>query len=94
MSNDAVRDIVEMRPAFSWDCPQCGVENFSRAVVCEMSQEEMQELRDDHGVQPWETGHFLVKPVIVTCRSCRTECKTADYANDSESDDQETEAGA
>lgn len=70
---------VEMLPAFSWICDNCGQNNFTSAVVAEFSEEEMQELRDEHGVQPWEAGEFLQKPDEVQCSKCARRFTTTDY---------------
>lgn len=70
---------VELIPAFSWTCDSCGAENFTRSVVAQFSPEEMEELRRDHNVQPWESGEFLQKPNIVKCSSCQTQFATTDY---------------
>ncbi len=82
-----LHELVETRPAFAWDCPNCGAENFARAVVCELSEEEMRELRDEHGVQPWETGNFLVKPESVSCHSCKESFLTSNYEDSQEAED-------
>jgi len=63
-------DPVELHPAFVWDCPECGTEHFERAVVPEMSDEERRELQDEHGVQPWDEGDFLMMPMKVACPRC------------------------
>ena len=70
---------VEMVPAFLWTCPDCGRDNFERSVVVELSPEEMQELREDHGVEVWEQGEFLSCPKAVVCQHCRLKYKTAEY---------------
>jgi hypothetical protein len=62
--------MVVLRPAYSWDCEECGRENFCRGVVPEFSEEDRQELRDEHGVQPWEDGAFVMMPTEVTCPHC------------------------
>ena len=62
---------VELRPAFSWDCPDCGRENFCRGIVPEMSPAEMVELRDDHGIESWESGNFVMQPDLVECSHCQ-----------------------
>jgi hypothetical protein len=36
---------VELRPAYAWDCDECGRENFSNGIVAELSNEERDELR-------------------------------------------------
>lgn len=64
------RETAELRPAFAWDCPSCGREQFERAIVPEFTSEELEELRDDHGVQPWEAGQFSMMPANVKCKAC------------------------
>lgn len=61
---------TELRPAHAWDCPGCKAENFERALIPCMSPEGEQELRDDHGVQPWHDGAFIRIPKTVTCPHC------------------------
>lgn len=62
--------------AYVWDCDDCGRENFVRSIVAEFSPEEMQELRDEHGVQPWEEGAFVTCPDTVKCGFCGAEFET------------------
>jgi DNA-directed RNA polymerase subunit RPC12/RpoP len=68
-TNSSLR-VVELRPAYTWDCDDCGRENFARGIVPEFSEEEERELRDEHGVQPWEAGKFLMMPPEVQCSHC------------------------
>lgn len=63
---------VELIPAFVWDCPECGQENFERAIVPEFSPEQMQEMRLERGIDPLEDGDFLVSPTNVECKHCGT----------------------
>jgi hypothetical protein len=70
---------IELIPAFSWDCPDCGRENFERAVVSELSAEEMSVLRLQHGVDPLQEGHFLTSPSEVACKHCGREYETVEY---------------
>lgn len=70
---------VEMLQAFCWTCPECGRDRFERAIIAEMSPEEMQELRDEHGVQPWEDGEFCTFPETVHCPDCNLEFSTHAY---------------
>jgi len=79
---------IELHPAHAWDCDECGAENFVRCVVPEMSDEELAELRDDHGVQPWEAGHFMQVPDEVTCAKCGATFGTQ-FMDQSEDDDDE-----
>lgn len=61
---------AELSPAFVWDCSECGRENFERTVVAELSTEEMDELRYEHGVAFNEGGHFMTSPSVVECKHC------------------------
>lgn len=69
---------AELHPAYVWDCNQCGTENFERAITFEGSPQDLQYLKEEHGVQPWETGEFRTVPLTVTCSQCGTIYKTAD----------------
>ncbi len=62
---------VELHPAFVWDCPSCGCENFCRTIVREFDEETEAELRDELGVQPYDQGYFFMKPKTVTCNGCK-----------------------
>ena len=79
-------DRVELRPAFSWDCPKCGTENFARGIVPEMAPEELSELRDEHGVQPWEAGDFVMAPESVECKHCLLTWETIRFREDDSND--------
>ena len=70
---------VELRHAFAWTCPECGLDHFERAIHAEMSQEELEELRVEHGVQPWESGHFTTSPKSVTCPDCKQKFSTVEF---------------
>lgn len=61
---------VELHPAHVWDCENCGLENFCRSVRPSLTEEEVEELRDEHGIQPFDTGEFLTAPNVVICRYC------------------------
>ena len=61
---------IELRPAWSFNCEECGKENFVSGVVVELSPEEMQELREEHGVSPDEEGEFMQQPTEVVCQFC------------------------
>lgn len=73
---------VELIPAFSWTCPECGRDHFERSIVAEFSEEEMQELRDEHGVQPWEAGEFCTQPASVRCPDCNLSFQTLGYGEE------------
>lgn len=73
---------VELRPAFVWDCPECGREHFARAVVPEMSPEREAEMRNEYGIESWVEGDFLLAPDRVTCPHCEIEFETKDWHDD------------
>lgn len=65
-----MKKTVELRPAYAWDCDECGRENFARAVVPELSPDELEELRSEHGIDPWDAGDFVTMPSRVECTYC------------------------
>ena len=73
---------VEMNPAFMWDCPECGRENFARAIVPELSDEERMEMCQDYGIDPWDEGNWMTMPEKVTCHACRKEFEAVHYGDD------------
>ena len=69
---------VELRTAYSWDCPTCGRENFGRAIVREFSPEERQAMEAEHGLE-FKTGDWVVTPKIVECKTCGIRHPTTEY---------------
>lgn len=61
---------IELRPAFVWSCETCGRENFARAVVAEMSEDDRTELKEEFGMDEVVEGDFLMRPNEVTCEHC------------------------
>lgn len=74
--------ITELHLAFMWDCHNCGRENFVRAMVPNLGDNELHELRDEHGIQPWEAGKFTTGPGKVTCAHCCAMFRTDHYVGD------------
>lgn len=72
---------VELRPAYAWDCEECGRQNFANGICPDLSEEDVQELRDDHGIQPWEVGTWQMMPTVVKCEHCGSEFKTLHYGD-------------
>jgi hypothetical protein len=70
---------VELHHAWMWDCPECGRENFERAITqvmtkadaekeavfLELEGEEAEELKE--GLMQ---GAFYLEPDTVTCKHC------------------------
>ena len=61
---------VELHQAYRWDCPECGREVFGRLMLVERDSEEMDHLREEFGVEPYEEGEFLMYPKQVECPYC------------------------
>jgi uncharacterized Zn finger protein len=58
-------DVVDVHPAWVFDCPECGVENFARSVVTELSESD-----GDEG------EYYQTAPDLVECYECGTEYRT------------------
>jgi len=67
---------VELRPAYVWDCPHCWDENFENSMIYEASDEEILELKEEHGIEVWEDGVFTTMPEVVKCKFCEMVFKT------------------
>lgn len=72
---------VVLRPAFEWTCPECGRDKFERGIVAEMSQEELQEMREDFGVET-VPGDFMAMPEWVSCEYCQMNFDTLHFSED------------
>jgi DNA-directed RNA polymerase subunit RPC12/RpoP len=75
---------IRLRPAYSWDCPDCGREIFIRGIVPEMSLEDEKNFRDEHGVELWEEGDFVLMPQEVTCPYCNAHFQCVHFSSDSD----------
>ena len=79
---------VELSPAYLWDCPECGRENFQRAVSVVLDPSDPDDaatIRDMHGIEdhdpiPENFGvRMQTRPDRVTCRHCGAEFRAADF---------------
>lgn len=75
----AYGEVVELIPAFFWTCPNCGVDQFERCVVPEMSQEDRIEAMQALGVEPWKEGDLLTSPSAVVCEKCGESFQTSNF---------------
>jgi hypothetical protein len=73
--------MVELRPAYVWDCEECGRENFHRGLVPELSAEERYELLESHGLDAWEAGAFVAMPERVICSYCGSTFQAAHFGD-------------
>lgn len=64
---------AQLTTAFVWDCDECGRENFVRSVHIDADEETLSELREEHGIEPWETGEWCTAPTKVRCQHCGEE---------------------
>jgi rubredoxin len=79
-----MNDKVRLRPAYAWTCPECGCDHFERGIVPEMSEEDLQHLREEHGIEPEEDGVFVMMPDSVFCLDCKRDFETIHYSSDDE----------
>lgn len=70
---------AELHPAYVWDCPDCGQENFCRSVVAEMTNEDhLQQLKSMGVVESYATEVpeemrdvcWQTAPTRVICIAC------------------------
>ena len=72
---------VEMRLAYAWDCENCGAEHFERAIIYELSPEEIAELREA-GEETPVTGNWVSNPTHVKCDKCGAEFEAKHFRAD------------
>lgn len=73
--------MVVLRPAYAWTCPECGRDHFCNGVVPEMSEDDLAELREEHGIEVEAEGDFVVMPESVHCDHCGVDFETAHFKN-------------
>lgn len=78
------KDVVELSPAYMWDCPNCGRENFQRAITVAMTEEDRLEM--DLSID--EGGCWQSYPNIVICRFCEQQYETQ-HVTDDEGDEED-----
>ncbi len=82
---------IELRPAYIWDCDECGIENFERTIIIpieELTEEEREQFSEEE-LQEFlgEDGSFQSMPNNVTCSNCDTEYETYHMFYGEEDDD-------
>lgn len=55
---------------YEWTCDACGTLNITRPVTCEFTDEDKDEIRAEHGIDPDEQGDLVMMPTTVKCKSC------------------------
>jgi hypothetical protein len=79
-------DRIEIHQAFVWSCLFCDENNYSRAIVAELSPEEKENLKRTLGADENAEPDVIMVPTTVVCRHCEKESETKDTI-DEESDD-------
>lgn len=68
---------TELRPAYTWDCDECGIENFERTISIsleELSEEGRSQFTEEQLEEfLTEEGTFNSMPDTVKCKNCKTE---------------------
>lgn len=82
--SDPTRPTIELHDAYVWDCDECGVENWTRAVIVtpESLDAETRAILDEAAGDDWVTGDIVTRPDVVTCRHCGTEYDADDTGDD------------
>ena len=102
MSAGEIRNIVPLHQAFVWDCPQCGAENWQRAVTQRLSREEHKEILVKLGsIEEWQDidddlgGDLMSVPDEVHCHRCKViltpTCAMQDVPDDEDEDEEDEE---
>jgi rubredoxin len=82
---------IPLRLAYTWDCPDCGREVFERGIVPEMAPEDLAKMREEHGVEPWMEGEFLLAPDEVKCPHCKSRFSVLNSRDEDEGEDHRSE---
>lgn len=68
---------IDMDPAWTWKCPDCGKHNFCTFVPAELTPAEVAEIGDQSAVLA-ETGDgdWFTVPARVRCRRCKKQFRS------------------
>lgn len=81
-----MKKTVEIFPAFTWVCPNCGHKSFDDLVVAELTPDEKREIAIDHDIDSQEFPELLAAPESVECPRCydtyQTDCRQDERIND------------
>lgn len=72
-------EIIELVPAFTWNCPACHSEQIEKAVVVELSQDEVDSLCQERAINPETLADFVSAPAVVQCKTCGHQYKTTNF---------------
>lgn len=77
-------ETVELLPAYRWCCPECGTENFEVAYIKEMSDEEVQQLREEYGMDDSQRPALVQRADEVKCKECERWFSTTAFGIESD----------
>ena len=61
---------VELKPVWQWHCLQCETTQTHDYVIAELTDDEREQMKIDHGIYGAETGDFVMRPSVVWCEIC------------------------
>lgn len=73
---------VELHHMYSWDCDECGRENYTRVVLPNLGPDEMEYLKIHHKIDKNTNDQaIIISPDIVECKYCRVRFKAKAQSN-------------
>lgn len=63
--NDAI-----LFPAYHWECQECGCDNFEKGYIPELDDDQLQELKEEMGMEDSTADYIVGMPEEVTCQFC------------------------
>lgn len=64
---------VKLTQVWKWTCPYCEHVNYEDMSVAELTPDDFDDLKVEHGIYGAETGDFVTCPSVVECRGCLAE---------------------
>lgn len=87
-------ELVELRPAYVWTCPECGNDTYGTLIIAEHLQDEVPTglvVVDKDGLEVGDVGgDWLEYPVEVNCKKCKLSFDV-EYPEDMEDEDDSAE---
>lgn len=81
-----MREVVELKDAVYWDCPNCSKRNFQIPASIELTQEEFEEMREEYDIDEDDVGIFVESIKEVKCQFCNEEYDAEDNVYDFDAD--------
>ncbi len=84
---------IVLHQAFMWDCPECGTENWQRAIVLEPEDADRRGLIPEdadqlqlEALEELAEGYWVTSPTSVICSECKNRFKVARHDEDEKED--------